>query len=244
MSADSIRILHTNDLHGALDRRRFEVLKRVRRDCDLYFDSGDCIRTGNLGIPLRPEPVWPMLFDLECTASVPGYRESHVMRSVFESKLAGRQHPILCANLYDKVGKRILSPSMTVESKGVKIGVLGVMVPMVTERMKSQSISQMIWTPPIPEAIDAARSLRQTCDLVIALTHIGVKQDRALAEATEDIDLILGGHSHTLLDPPEKAGCTWICQEGAHGRFYGRYEWRPDTRALVSEVVPWLPDNS
>lgn len=240
MSA-SIRILHTNDLHGSLDQRRVEVLQAVRQDCDLYFDTGDCIKTGNLGIPLRPEPVWPLLASLDCTASVPGNRESHVLRSVFEAKIAGCQHPILCANLYDKDGQRILAPSFIREAKGLKVGVLGVMVPMVTKRMKSKAISQMIWTAPIPEAVQAAKALRQTCDLVIALTHIGIKQDQALAEATQDIDLILGGHSHTLLDPPVQVGSTWICQAGAHGRFYGQYEWEANSGDLSAKVGSLLP---
>lgn len=241
MSAPSIRILHTNDLHGSLDQRRFEILKQAREGCDLYFDTGDCIKTGNLGIPLRPEPVWSLLADLDCTASVPGNRESHVLRSAFEAKIAGHQHPILCANLYDKDGQRILPPSLTLEVKGVKVGVFGVMVPMVTERMKSQAVSQMIWTPPIPEAVRAGRILRQSCDLVIALTHIGFKQDQALAAATDDIDLILGGHSHTLLNPPMQVGSTWICQGGSHGKFYGRYEWESGTGSFSAELKPWLP---
>ncbi len=242
MSANSIRILHTNDLHGSLDQRRSEALKLAREGCDLYFDTGDCIKTGNLGIPLRPEPVWRLLADLDCMASVPGNRESHLLRSAFEAKIAGHQHPILCANLYDKSGQRILPPSLTLEANGLRIGVFGVMVPMVTERMKSQAVSQMIWTQPIPEAVRVARILKQSCDLVIALTHIGFKQDQALAEATDEIGLILGGHSHTLLDPPIQIGSTWVCQAGSHGRFYGRYEWEPGSGCLSAELLPWLPD--
>lgn len=100
---------------------------------------------------------------------------------------------------------------------------------MVTQKMKSQGLSQMLWTQPIPEAIEIARGLRQSCDLVIALTHIGNRQDEALAESTKDIDLILGGHSHTLLETPTQINQTWICQTGSHGRFYGEYDWQPGT---------------
>jgi 5'-nucleotidase len=220
-----LSILHTNDFHGTLDDRRFSVLKEARRHADLYFDTGDAIKTGNLGLPLRPDSVWPMLADLECTASVPGNRESHVLRSVFEAKIAGHRHPLLCANLYDKDGARVLPPSVELSVKDIRVGVFGVMVPMVTERMKSKAVSQMIWTPPIQEGIAVAKELRSRCDLVIALTHIGNKQDHALAQASEDIDIILGGHSHSIIETPERVGRTWICQGGSHGRFYGRYEW-------------------
>lgn len=234
-----IRILHTNDLHGTLDQRRVDILKPVRQQADLYFDTGDCIKTGNLGIPLRPEPVWNYLSELDCTASVPGNRESHILRSALDAKLAGHQHPILCANLYDKAAERILPASTTLEVHGLKVGIFGVMVPMVTQKMKSQGLSQMLWTQPIPEAIEIAKELRQSCDLVIALTHIGYRQDQALAESTKDIDLVLGAHSHTILEAPTQVNQTWICQTGSHGRFYGEYEWQPDMGITKAKLNPW-----
>ena len=234
-----IRILHTNDLHGTLDQRRVDILKSVRHKCDLYFDTGDCIKTGNLGIPLRPEPVWSYLAELNCTASVPGNRESHVLRSALDAKLAGHQHPILCANLYDKAAEKILPASTTLEVQGLKVGIFGVMVPMVTQKMKSQGLSQMLWTQPIPEAIETAQELRQTCDLVIALTHIGHRQDQALAESTKNIDLILGGHSHTVLEEPTLVNQTWICQTGSHGRYYGQYEWQSGIGLTQAHLSTW-----
>lgn len=234
---ETLTILHTNDFHGTLDDRRFTTLQEVRKSADYYFDTGDSIKTGNLGIPLKQEPVWSALTQLNCTASVPGNRESHVLRSVFEAKIAGHSHPLLCANMFDKEGARILPASIELEARGVKIGVFGVMVPMVTDRMKSKAVSQMIWTAPIPEAVAIAKDLRARCDLVIALTHIGLKQDHALAGSTDDIDLILGGHSHSVITTPERVGRTWICQGGSHGRFYGRYVWRLDSGITEGGLV-------
>lgn len=222
---ETLTILHTNDFHGTLDGRRVSVLKVARRECDLYFDTGDAIKTGNLGVPLKPEAVWPLLAELNCTASVPGNRESHLLRSALEAKLAGRQHPLICANLYDKEGARILPPSLELSVKGIQVGIFGVMVPMVTEKMRSKAVSQMIWTSPVAEGVAMAKDLRTRCDLVIGLTHIGFKQDQLLAKESGEIDIVFGGHSHTVMETPERVGRTWICQGGSHGRFYGRYEW-------------------
>jgi 5'-nucleotidase / UDP-sugar diphosphatase len=52
--------------------------------------------------------------------------------------------------------------------------------------------------------------------LVVAITHSGVEEDRALARAVPGIDLILGGHNHLLLTEPERAGATLILHPGAH----------------------------
>ena len=66
-----------------------------------------------------------------------------------------------------------------------------------------------------------------TCDAVVVLSHLGYRQDLALAASVPGIDLILGAHTHTLLHEPEKIGSTWICQGGSHARFYGYYEFIP-----------------
>lgn len=237
MDSKSVCILHSNDLHGRLDLALADRIAPYRADCDLYFDSGDCIKAGNLAVPLRPEMVWSILDSLKCTASVPGNRESHILKSAMEAKLAGHTHPILCANLYEKGGARMLAPSLTLELNGLRIGVLGVMVPMVTDRMQSKAVSQLIWTQPIPEAVALASAMRPDCDLVVALTHIGFRQDQLLAEATPDIDLILGGHSHTILEQPIKIQDTWICQGGSHGRFLGRYVWTQGRGITKSQLL-------
>lgn len=222
-----LRILHTNDFHGGLSAAKEEKLLRLRGECDVYFDSGDAIKAGNLAIPLKPEEVWGRLAALHCTASVPGNRESHILQSAFAKKLEGHAHPILCANLRLKNGSRPLSGHLIVESAGLRIGVVGVMVPMVTERMATKSASAYLWDQPIPVAIAEAAGLRPKVDCLVALTHIGLRQDRELAARCDLYDLILGGHSHEVLTEPVIVGRTAICQTGSHGRFAGRYDWQP-----------------
>lgn len=239
MPTESIHILHTNDLHGRLDAHLVDAIRPFRDKSELFFDTGDCIKTGNLGIPIKPEPVWELLASLGCSASVPGNRESHVLRSTLDAKLEGHVHPVLCANLYDKSGERVLPASLTLEVKGLRVGVFGVMVPMVTDKMASRSLSQLLWTQPVPEAKSIAADLRRHCDLVIALTHIGLRHDQALAEACSEIDLILGGHSHTVLEQPVRVSNAWICQGGSHGRYFGEYVWTPQHGLTEARLHPW-----
>jgi 2',3'-cyclic-nucleotide 2'-phosphodiesterase (5'-nucleotidase family) len=231
-----LRILHTNDFHGALNGAREEKLMRLREESDLYFDCGDAIKSGNLAIPLRPEEAWTRLAELRCTASVPGNRESHVLVSAFARKLEGRRHPLICANLRLKSGERPLPGHLVVEAAGLKVGLIGVMVPMVTSRMATQAASAYLWDQPIPSAIAEAEHLRGEVDCLIALTHIGLRQDRELASRCELFDLILGAHSHDVLTQPEIVGRTAICQTGSHGRFAGRYNW--DGSHSHYELIP------
>lgn len=233
-----LRILHTNDLHGRLTGSRMPELLRARSQADLYFDTGDCIKAGNLAVPIHPDPVWPRLAEAKITASVPGNRESHVLEAVVRAKFQGSTHPILCANWRDRAGHLRFQESMVLAAQGVRIGVFGLMVPMVTERMVTKAGSQFLWEAPTAAAKRVVADLRPKCDLVIALTHIGHTQDIRLAEAIPDIDLIFGGHSHTVLDRPVQVNHTWIAQGGSHARFLGEYEF--ERGLLGGGLVPWV----
>lgn len=221
-------------MHGSLTPAVYERLSALRNDTDLYFDSGDAIKTGNLGIPLKQEPVWPLLEKLHCTASLLGNRETHVLESAFKAKLAGATHPILCSNLRKKDNNYPLARALKLEVQGYRVGVIGVMVPMVTERMATRAASAYLWDPPIPTACQLASDIRPEVDLLICLTHIGHRQDLDLAAKCQQIDVILGGHSHTLLEEPVKVGKVTICQSGSHSKYAGVYEWSPSIGLIGS----------
>ena len=233
-----LAILHTNDLHGKLDAVRLEALVKARRTTDLFFDSGDCVRAGNLAVPVHPDPVWGRLHEANCTASVIGNRETHLIESAFWAKLAGSRHPVLAANLRRKDGSRPLPGTFEQEVGGVRVGVFGVSVPMVTERMAAKAASAFLWDDPFETARALVEDLRPRVDLLVGLTHIGHTKDLTLAERCPEIDLILGGHSHTVLETPLLVGRTFICQGGSHGRFLGRYEW--SAGVLTGGLHPWV----
>ncbi|MCO5296697.1 MAG: hypothetical protein M9921_07560 [Fimbriimonadaceae bacterium] len=206
----------------------------------LLLDSGDCIKAGNLAIPVREDPAWGRLHAAGCSAGVLGNRETHPLASAFEAKLRGARHPLLCANLRAKgAGEPPPLPgSLVLQHKGVRVGILGVMVPMVTERMASKAASHYLWDPPLPRAAAIARALRPDVDVLIALTHIGHRQDLELAAACPEIDVILGGHSHTVLEQPVLVGKTAVCQGGSHARFVGVYSWESGRGGVEGRLVP------
>lgn len=235
-----MRILHTNDFHGTLTEEREEKLRVLRAECDFYFDCGDAVKSGNLAIPIRTEEVWARLARLNCTASVPGNRESHVIQAAFAKKIDGHKHPILCANLRLKSGERPFPGHLMLRLGELRVGVVAVMVPMVTEKMATQAASAYLWDPPIASAIAEADKIRNDVDCLIALTHIGFKRDQELATACQSFDLILGAHSHDVLVEPLVIGRTSICQTGSHGHFAGVYEWTQGQGLTSHRLVPIL----
>lgn len=226
-----LRILHTNDLHGKLSDKAECALKQLRAECDLYFDSGDAIRTGNVGVPLVQDHVWDALRRLRCSAGTCGNREFHVSEKVFRAKIKGCCHPLLVANLHWNGPVRSplqpdwpespLRKSIVLES----VGVIGVMVPMVTNRMAARHVSSFINSNPISAVAAEVEMLKPKCNGLICVSHLGLRRDVELAREVPQLNLILGGHSHDALDKPVQVGNTFVCHAGSHGRFAGVYEF-------------------
>jgi len=122
-------------------------------------------------------------------------------------RLSMLECPVVCAN-YDfssfDAGKYI-KPYVVLEKAGKKIGVFGILTD-ITRSVDRSISAQMPKLDDVEVAQKWADYLKLTegCDLVIALTHIGFEgeafMDTQLAAATRNIDMIIGGHSHTFLE--------------------------------------------
>lgn len=236
--------LHTNDLHGALDDALADRLATMRAEADLLVDSGDAIKAGNLAVPLRPDPAWPRLARAGCDIGTLGNRESHVLEAAFRAKLEGLSHPIVCANLRERGNGRLVFPASKVLAvAGSRVGFVGGMVPMVTESMATKVASAYLWDDPVPAIVAKAKALRSQVDALVAITHIGFKRDQELAERCPELDLIFGGHSHTVLDEPARSGDTWIVQGGSHARWVGRYRFEPGVGITEAQLIPLKADS-
>ncbi|MDO8587837.1 MAG: metallophosphatase [Armatimonadota bacterium] len=225
-------IFHTNDFHNAFDERKAARLKSLKDQTpdSLLLDAGDAIWAGNVYVRPGGEPALRLMSRAGYDAMAMGNREFHFMQSGLRRKIGWAEFPVLCANIRPaRPRARIpVTPFITKELGGLRIAVLGLTVPMITERMLSRKVSAFVFDDPIAVAAKLVPELRPTHDLVIALTHIGLKEDRRLSVEVPGIDLIIGGHTHALLDSPEMVGGTAIVQAGSWGRHVGRLQIEPD----------------
>lgn len=245
----NVSLLQTSDLHGRLPRESAERLAALRRseDVDFLVDSGDVVGAGNLGY--RPdEPIWETFNALGYAAMAVGNREAHLWRSVFAAKIAPANCPVLCANLEVLSGPSPVRAHLIRETEaGVKVAFLGLTVPMITKKMRVSAMSDLLFHPPIETARAWVPRLRRDADLVILLSHLGLREDKKLAAAVPGIDAILGGHSHIDLHQPERVGETAIFQPGGFGRYAslvncrkadGESNWRIEGRLIPLRDAP------
>jgi 5'-nucleotidase len=150
----------------------------------------------------------------------------------------GARFAVVSANLQvdDSDLAGLLRPWIILEKDGLRIGVVGLTTP---ETATSSSPGPRVrFLPPGPALTRAAAEARAAgARIVLALSHLGVGADRALAGRVPGVDVFLGGHSHTLLSDTEPgaagpahavldgpAGPAVVLQAGAYGRHLGRLD--------------------
>ena len=222
----TIHILHTNDFHNALSdagaERLREAIAGLGGAPHLLLDAGDAIRSGNVGVNPFGEPILDRMSELGYHAMTMGNREFHFLAGALETKINRARFPVLSANVRARQKAPLpVRPSCDFDVGGVRVTVLGVTVPMITERMKVAAVSAFVFDDPVTTAAGRVPELRPGCDLLVALTHIGLREDQRLAQTVPGIDLIVGGHSHVNLPTPERIGDAHIVQAGWHARHYG-----------------------
>ncbi|MHC1701945.1 MAG: bifunctional UDP-sugar hydrolase/5'-nucleotidase [Humidesulfovibrio sp.] len=133
--------------------------------------------------------------------------------------LAGRaRFPVLAANL-DVSREPALAgrirPHVVRLFGGERVGVIGVTTP--TTPQITADVGQVVFHPAAPAVEAEVRELRgQDVDIIVVLSHLGYEQDLALARAVPGIDVIVGGHSHTLLGDPVRLGRLGLSPSGPY----------------------------
>jgi 2',3'-cyclic-nucleotide 2'-phosphodiesterase (5'-nucleotidase family) len=217
----TVRLLHTTDLH---DRRTlFPLIASRGKDADtLILDSGDALRGSNT-LFFSGEPILDRMRESGYDALAVGNREFHYMRSVAESRVRQAGFPFLCANVRDSRGvlNSLWKPFIIRTVGGARIGIAGVTPPQFSDSSIWAKLTGITFVD-LPDTMrDLREGLQGKTDVNILLSHLGLKEDRRLAESTDLFHIILGGHSHKTLEQPLQVGSTTIVHSGSYGRALG-----------------------
>jgi 2',3'-cyclic-nucleotide 2'-phosphodiesterase (5'-nucleotidase family) len=126
-------------------------------------------------------------------------------------------------------------PYQITEVAGRKVGLIGVTGNDAFKFFPAKSRQQVVVTDAeevLPGILSTFK--REGVGIVIVVSHCGYPLDRKLAERFSDIDIIIGGHTQTLLEKPEKAGHTLIVQAGEDGARLGKLRLTFDANDEVS----------
>lgn len=264
-----ITILHTNDVHSHIDpfpatdarnpnmagvSRRATLIEQIRKETGnvLLLDAGDVFQGtpyfNYYGGELELKLMSMMKYDL-CTLG------NHDFDNGLEGFYSQKQHAtfdFVSAN-YDFKNTMldgVIKPYKIFNKNGIKVGIFGLGIELAG-LVDKRNYKETVYNNPIEVAQEMTKILKsKKCDLIICLSHLGYQykndankvSDVKLATATKDIDLIIGGHTHTFLDKPTvvknlDGKDVLVNQVGCYGINVGRIDFTfDDNKAKAAEA--------
>ncbi len=128
---------------------------------------------------------------------------------------------VLSANLTIN-GKPAAEPYRIYRVGNLRVGVIGLILPELFSVAAEKNLGGVRVADPVETAQRLINKIGRRTDLIVLLTHLGVENDIALARSIRGADVIVGGHSHSMLKKPLKENGILIVQTGSRGRSLGR----------------------
>ena len=253
-----ITILHTNDVHSHIEpfssdhsefpnkggfERRSTLINNIRKHNPdtLLFDAGDIFQGTPYFNFYGGEIEFKLMSMLKYDAATIGNHDFDNGIGGLNSQLPNASFDLISSN-YDFTNTILetkIKEYKTYNKSGIKIGVFGLGIEL--EGLVSKDLyKETKYISPVEITDDITSKLKneENCDLIICLSHLGYKYDNApnkicdlaLAKQTKDIDLIIGGHTHTFMNQPKVVKNktdknVLINQVGCFGLFLGKVDF-------------------
>jgi 5'-nucleotidase len=269
--AQKITILHTNDQHSRIEpfpmdggkfqglggfAQRAVLINEIRQQEKnvLLLDSGDIWQGTPYFNKFGGELEFKLMSDMKYDASTLGNHDFDAGLDGFVKQLPHANFPFLNCNydFSDSLLANKILPCKVFNYDEIKIGVFGLGIEL--EGLVPKDLyGNVKYNDPISNADKIASHLKHelNCDLIICLSHLGYKyeekkvSDVILAQSTNNIDLILGGHTHTFFNHPEEFANrdglkVLVNQVGWAGIYLGRLDFYFQRRNKQF-LIPGLP---
>jgi len=251
----NLRILHWNDFHARNLPYRVSKKDSVTGASTSYFIGGTSNMLGyvnkyrnkkslllNGGDDFQGSPISSItrgnsqiellnLYGLD--AFVIGNHEFDYGQYSLDSALSKATFEYLSANVFDKSKNSTFGkPYLIKKINGIKCGILGITALdlMTLTVPKNVADIRMLNTDSVIAA-GIKYFKKNKCDIIILLTHIGFENDKNIAKKFhKDIDIIIGGHSHTPVFKPDIEEGVIITQAGSYSRWLGKVDLKVDTK--------------
>lgn len=250
-----LTILHTNDVHSRIEpfpmnggtyqglggaAKRAKIIQQIRKEEKhvLLLDSGDIFQGTPYFNFFGGELEFKLMSEMKYDAATIGNHDFDAGIDTLKKQLKHANFQFVSANydFKDTVLKDDVKPYQIFQKQDLKIGIFGLGIEL--EGLVPKNLyKETQYLNPVEQANHIANILKndEKCDLVICLSHLGYKyqtekvDDIKLASQSENIDIILGGHTHTFLDEPKiientKKQAVAIHQVGWAGIILGRLD--------------------
>src|SRR4030095_9309971 len=207
-------------------------LNKYRTPESLVLNAGDDFQGTPISNFTRGRSQIELMNLYNVDAFVLGNHEFDYGQFSLDSALQQANFPVLSANVFMKSKNSLMgTPYITKEINGVKFGIIGITLPELFETSLPANVSDLVMlnTDSVIQAgINGLKN--ENADVIILLTNAGMNGDYGFADRFyKDVDIIVGGHSHTPLFKPERRNGVVIVQAGSYARWLGKLDLKVDT---------------
>ena len=232
----SIVIYSTNDTHGSIKNyakiAKFFQNERLKNPHIIVMSGGDIF----LGNPIvdqheqRGLPMIELMNKVGYEYATFGNHEFDYGQEVLAQRICNAGFQFLCANIHvNEKESEIIQPKpySIIKIDGIKIGILGLVETSKKNNGKwlpsahPEHLQGMTFTDPIETAFKY-KKLRKKCHIFVGLFHIGYDNDLKIAQAMPELDVIIGGHSHTRIKSTQIENGVLITQAQDDLEFIGK----------------------
>ena len=229
---ESVYIIHTNDFHGRIyggdgsagfaNIAGFIQDKKSMRADVLVLDAGDFTSGTAVSTLFKGESVIRIMSEMGYDAVTLGNHEfDHGWKNTERLENIS-SIPFICANAFKPDGTLVADNAYKLyEIDGVTVGIIGIIAENTPLMIVKSGNENLKFKSEIEILSDLVPKVRKQCDILIVLSHAGIKKDRQIASQIAGIDIIVGGHSHKLIEHPEKVSNTYIVQAHCNGTDIG-----------------------
>jgi 2',3'-cyclic-nucleotide 2'-phosphodiesterase (5'-nucleotidase family) len=251
-----IKILHINDFHGRLQPYIVKSISETipvgggaylsylineerskNPDGTILLSAGDMFQGTPISNIFKGEPVIKMMNYLKFDAMTIGNHEFDWGQELLQTWIKNSNFPYLASNII-KNGDYLpnVKPYVILERKELKIAIIGLTTPETAYIVKPDYVKDLTFLEPekvLPNLIKEVKE--KGAQLIVVLSHLGYDADKKLAENVQGIDVIVGGHSHTVVTKPTIVRGTIIVQAGYNGIYLGVLDLKiqPETGIIL-----------
>ena len=238
-------IMHTNDTHGHLlpdgqtggSARIASIARQMRPH--LILDAGDLFTGTPIADVSRGRAVIDVMNAIGYDAVAVGNHEFDYGIDTLRDRIREADFPFLSANIDTPIEDIHNAAIFNVE--GIRFGVIG----LTTESPKTvthpRNVTEVDVTSLVGTLEETLPGIRDLVDVIIVLSHILPEEEIRVARAFPEIDLIVGGHSHSELPEPVWEGDTMIVRTGHYGQFVGRIDIEFDDKEIEEMTGRLIP---
>ncbi len=232
---------------GALEKRAaiIDSIRNVEKNV-LLLDSGDIldIQPSRLLHDHVVQAYKYMNYDYW----TPGDQDFIEGGDFFINLLKGMPASLVSSNILYK-GALIGEPYSVEKIGNLRLGITGTINDDLHKYLESPLNNDFVFQNQYESLKPVIKELIEKTQYIILLSHSGIERDRRIADLYPEINLIIGGHSQTILTQPEKVGSTWITQVGESGYRIGIFKiWfeKNEVKEIKNSVILLkrnMPDN-